>query len=139
MFRFLRDNLVHAGFLELAFSVTASYNLDPEPVWGAWGFQLLKAGNFDAAKEKLKYYFSTCLFWYNIQQPLASPECPPQPCCKISLLLWKCSRIIPMNTTTLQMILMMYGLNCACILPHQRPTFTGMDISCPHMALLHNY
>ena len=55
--RSLRDRLVREEKLELAFSVSVNFHLDSEPVWAAWGLSLLKKGEFELAKEKLKYCF----------------------------------------------------------------------------------
>jgi hypothetical protein len=64
MCRFIRDSLVKEGKLELAFRVTANYVLDAEPVWAAWGISLIRASQFDAAREKFKYCISKCNYWY---------------------------------------------------------------------------
>jgi hypothetical protein len=47
--------------MKLALSVAIKCNIEPEPVWAAWGMALLKMGKYSEAKEK----FNHCLGWHN--------------------------------------------------------------------------
>jgi len=57
--RQLRDKLIKEDKVELAFSLCSKYNLESDPVWAAWGLYLLKAGQYEQAREKFKKCLGT--------------------------------------------------------------------------------
>jgi len=53
--RSLRDGLLRTDHKRLALQVATKCGIESEPVWAAWGLELLQLGQFAQARQRLKY------------------------------------------------------------------------------------
>lgn len=58
--RRIRDQLLQDDRFSLAKEISTKCNLDTLSVWASWGMALLRVGDFEKAREKLKLCFLVC-------------------------------------------------------------------------------